>query len=190
MNENRIYNNSKLDHKVKKLSILLRVADLLDMTRKRVFEVAYLNNMKLFSDESNFHWLSHLLTINNDEYTIYEFNKPTAKVLEKIHLQIEVNSIGDKIVKSEFPNWFDIDYQNDEIVLTSNNRNFKCSFIDIPIQLKWLYRKHEWLFKEIYHLNRYININNKLFQTSIILRIRLVKDVSKIEYIDDLLDLI
>lgn len=54
--------------------ILLRLADLLDMSSYRVSKPILHHNMEQMSEESAFHWISHLLTQGYKLYTKYEIN--------------------------------------------------------------------------------------------------------------------
>lgn len=68
--------------------ILLRLADLLDMSSYRVSKPILHHNMEQMSEESAFHWISHLLTQGYELHTEYEIkrteeNKPDDKYYEK-----------------------------------------------------------------------------------------------------------
>ena len=52
--------------------ILLRLADLLDMSSYRVSKPILYHNMEQMSEESAFHWISHLLTQGYKLRTKYE----------------------------------------------------------------------------------------------------------------------
>lgn len=54
--------------------ILLRLADLLDMSSYRVSKPILHHNMEQMSEESAFHWISHLLIQGYKLYTKYEIN--------------------------------------------------------------------------------------------------------------------
>ena len=68
--------------------ILLRLADLLDMSSYRVSRPILHHNMEQMSEESAFHWISHLLTQGYELHTEYEIRrtegtKPDHKQYEK-----------------------------------------------------------------------------------------------------------
>lgn len=81
-------NASKQLMSIKFDKILLRLADLLDMSSYRVSRPILHHNMEQMSEESAFHWISHLLTQGYELHTEYEIKrtegtKPDHKQYEK-----------------------------------------------------------------------------------------------------------
>lgn len=88
--------------------ILLRLADLLDMSSYRVSKPILYHNMEQMSEESAFHWISHLLTQGYKLRTKYEIGsskssgtdnlKETEERLENIEGVLTPQTITEKLI--------------------------------------------------------------------------------------------
>ena len=88
--------------------ILLRLADLLDMSSYRVSKPILYHNMEQMSEESAFHWISHLLTQGYKLRTKYEIGsskssgtdnlKETEESLENIEGVLTPQTITEKLI--------------------------------------------------------------------------------------------
>lgn len=168
----KIKSNAKEDlFNIKYLMIILRLADLLDMSRERVSTSFMRQNLKHMSPTSQYHWISHM-SINHchieSKFEAFK-NKEDDKVkineniILKIHLNTKQLSSPDKSNgcckwKSNFsPN-------NQSIII---NIGEKCEGDNCCISCKWFVDKQWWLFNELYELQKYLERNNSnIFDTS------------------------
>lgn len=144
--------------------ILLRIADLLDMSSYRVSKPILSHNMEQMSGISAFHWISHLLTKGYKleiKYRILDEEKPVLipkQIEEKIILHIDIafsqlskmeNMKGCKHgkidVNSISPEGFVIKCGES---CSGENCNFLC---------KWFTKKNEYLLIEFAALKAYLN---------------------------------
>ena len=187
---------------IKFLMILLRLADLMDMSKDRVS----LNIMKLNIEQMNkisqFHWISHAAIDTCEikpkyEYTIpknKDGNKTNSEIEtylnkkyfnEKIIVHLYLNSENLMTVKSkECKNIeckFNIDKESDDykdiISLKMLNKidakEHKCRD-KCNFMCKWMCTKNEWLIKELQALNKYLSRNeDNNFNTEIYLKIHM-----------------
>ena len=167
--------------------ILLRLADLLDMSEYRVSRPILNHNIENMSRISAFHWVSHILTKKFDLKVEYETNRqgdsylePSA-ITEHVHLIITVDM-------SQMSN---IDSKNScrqvglcEGTLTSKGFDLhggepcdaqKCNFL-----CKWFVTKNEYLINEFAEMKEYLNrVPNKFFASDITITIK-IDNVTKI----------
>lgn len=144
--------------------ILLRIADLLDMSSYRVSKPILNHNMEQMSSISAFHWISHLLTKGytlETKYRILDEQKPALapkKIEEKIilHINIAISQLskieskkgckyGRVDEKSISPKGFVIRCGE---ACSGENCNFLC---------KWFVKKNEYLLAEFAALKSYLN---------------------------------
>lgn len=150
--------------------ILLRFADLLDMSERRVSKPILNHNIDNMSTLSAFHWISHLLIegyeltseyINNvepDALSIEGYLLPE-KITEKVTLSVYVNlsqlSKMDgnpcdcvRISKNGVTgNGFELELNNKEEKCSAEKCNFLC---------KWFNKKNDYLVKEMQALKAYL----------------------------------
>lgn len=152
----------------KTIMILLRLADLLDMSKDRVSTEIMDINMEQMPTISRFHWISHSI-INScnirSEYKFEENGETTNTFLRKdffhenIFLDIKLNYFNlnglKDYKKCEYASCVEFQAANIKISFTKEQCTGKCNFI-----CKWMCKKNEWLMKEFYALQRYINRNN------------------------------
>lgn len=141
--------------------IILRLADLLDMSNYRVSALVLNHNLDNMGDTSRFHWLSHLITKGYEIETDYylDENKKVNfleknSIVEKIMLRVDIelpqltheNPYGCKEMGLESIDKTAIKVKCGE-TCTSDKCNFLC---------KWFVQKNYYLFLELASLQDYL----------------------------------
>jgi hypothetical protein len=158
----------------KYLMIILRLADLLDMSKDRVSINVLRQNITHMSDNSKYHWISHMAIDNCSLHTKFNVIEEAIKIEEVVTVNIQLNTKQLTSVKaSGCSNYIcSVREQKDsnnnrfiqlEIYQRSENENHckKCNFT-----CKWMMDKHNYLFKELVELEKYLNRNpNNIFKT-------------------------
>lgn len=153
--------------------ILLRLADLLDMSNYRVSRVILNHNINNMGDISRFHWLSHMITKGYKIDVKYDFkNKITSNYLSKesivetIQLIVNVDLPQFTNVKSSACKEMNlIETTEEEIILECGTecQNKGCNFL-----CKWFSTKNNYLFTELEALRNYLNaVPDNYFDTRI-----------------------
>ena len=168
---------------MKYMMILIRLADLLDMSKDRVNYFLLKENMRNLSSLSRFHWISHFIT-NKVELTAKYDNQgtddnPFRPIQETIYINIYLNvnfkietsnrvdnckwkaSINENVnlhSNYEFEHFPKIESESGS---NSDPSCSKCFFM-----CKWMHTKHDWLFPELQELEHYINLINRSLFTS------------------------
>lgn len=193
---------------IKMIRILLRLSDLLDMSRYRISNIILNHNLENLSEESRFHWISHLITDGYDMYTFYEpmdnnygVNKTSSSYLRKGNIkerfEIVVNVLMsqtskvnkekgcDFIKKSELKS----ESRMPEITITcqknSRCKNYKnkCNFL-----CKWFTKKNSYIFEEFATLSDYLNRQKDYFFASeVSIRIKAITNTEISENVFDYL---
>lgn len=147
--------------------ILLRFADLLDMSQYRVSKPILNHNLDNISDVSAFHWVSHLLTEGYELTSQYEKN-PGKKnlvpdsIIEEVTLSVFVKlsqlsrrSSSEKCKYGKLDEAtlkdrsFEIVMKNDDTELCNREQcNFLC---------RWFNKKNAYLVQEMQALEEYLN---------------------------------
>lgn len=160
--------------------ILLRLADLLDMSNCRISRPILYHNLDQMSDESAFHWISHLLIQGYELETEYRTNESrpclTPKsIVEKLILSVTVDIsqmskfqckkccekvMIDNISTKGFDLIFGKECENGDQVC-----NFLC---------RWFVKKNEYLIRELSALQEYLNrVPDNFFGSEIIVRVKI-----------------
>lgn len=171
--------------------ILLRLADLLDMSSYRVSKPILHHNIEQMSEESAFHWISHLLTQKYELHSKYEISDPEDEksilapqtITENIVLEIPVDLSQMSALECNNPcQKIKIDRKNilpQEITLTCGekceddsegdvNSERRCNFL-----CQWFCVKNDYLIKELAALKEYLNRNtNNYFKSKIQIKIK------------------
>ncbi|MDE6698909.1 MAG: hypothetical protein K2J91_05490, partial [Lachnospiraceae bacterium] len=168
--------------------ILLRFADLLDMSEHRVSKPILNHNIDNMSLLSAFHWVSHLIT---EGYTLipeYDIDKTEGKkgnlfpgsIIEKITLSIFVNlsqfskmdSKGCKFGKINeetlCSNGFVIDLLGENETCSSEKCNFLC---------RWFNDKNNYLVQEMQALESYlarVPASERFYNTKIVIKVNVL----------------
>lgn len=168
--------------------ILLRIADLLDMSSYRVSKPILDHNMEQMSSISAFHWISHLLTkgyIIETKYRILDEKESVLapkKIEEKIilHINITISQLskieskkgckyGRVDEKSISPKGFVIKCGE---ACSGENCNFLC---------KWFVKKNEYLLTELAALKSYLNrVPRNFYATDIEIHLHII-DKTKLD---------
>mgnify|MGYP004602986457 CR=1 FL=1 len=141
--------------------IILRLADLLDMSNYRVSALVLNHNLDNMGDISRFHWLSHLITKGYEIETDYYLDEgkkvdflEKSSIVEKIILRVDVelpqltheNPYGCKEMGLE-----SIDKTAIKVKCGKACTSDKCNFL-----CKWFVQKNYYLFLELASLQEYL----------------------------------
>ncbi|MDF2844353.1 MAG: hypothetical protein K0R00_2779 [Herbinix sp.] len=180
------------------MMILIRLADLFDMSESRVSLPVFYNNKDNMSPITQFHWISHLITgsfkiIN--QYAINEtdiFNTKKSyfsprSITETIVIQININLDQLTTIKNSKKcsmvcmEPYD---QSNKLIL-----NFKqpCDQDECNFICKWFTNKNYYLIYELYFLQQYLDDVNNYFKTEFIIELLLSdNNILRLEDFDDL----
>ena len=157
----------------KYLMILIRLADLMDMSKDRVNYYLLRQNIKNLSNISQFHWISHLVTDSVTIDAIYNTNDKrlneqpiTETIFFRIKLNVNYKNHHDCCGKG-CDKWIADFTNNDRITLSIKQPNISqtCSQ-NCNITCIWMKEKHFYLYNELVALENYLSmVNNSLFQT-------------------------
>lgn len=165
--------------------ILLRIADLLDMSEHRVSKPILNHNIDNMSIESAFHWISHILTNGyklTSDYSVAEHegdssNLSPGRITEVVTLSVFVNlSQFTKELSKECKrrtlndsslddNGFVVEFFKDKGECSSEKCNFLC---------KWFNNKNNYLMDEMQALESYLSrvpFSEKFYNTKILIRV-------------------
>lgn len=143
--------------------ILLRLADLLDMSNCRISRPILYHNLNQMSEESAFHWISHLLTQGYELKTEYIIEEGRGcltpkSIVEKLVLTVIVDMSQMSKCQCENPCKYmkieNIDDDGFELIIGKGCENGKedCNFL-----CKWFSRKNQYLMQELFALEEYLN---------------------------------
>ena len=143
--------------------ILLRLADLLDMSNCRISRPILYHNLDQMSEESAFHWISHLLTQGYELKTDYSIvagkgGLTPGSIVEKLILTVIVDMSQMSKCQCDKPcEYMKIENINDngfELKMGNGCENGKevCNFL-----CKWFSKKNRYLMQELYALKEYLN---------------------------------
>ena len=169
----------------KKDKILIRFADLLDISKYRVSKPILDYNIKNMPSVSAFHWVSHLYTEKHRITLEYPHSESIGDIIdEKIIITIYVGyNNKTRVMKSTkcigvSKKTKDID-NGFEIVTTDEGGCDNCDCV-----CAWFCYKNKYLINEIKAMNEYLKQipdDQRLFNTEIILRVKF----SNIDYIPE-----
>ena len=147
--------------------ILLRFADLLDMSEHRVSKPILSHNLDNMSLDSAFHWVSHLLTDGYKILTQYNENKKNEKsnltpgsIKETITLLIYVNlSQFSKMPSRECTcgRLDEVDISQKGLTINLLGDNEKCACEQCNFLCQWFNEKNYYLVKEMQALEAYLS---------------------------------
>ncbi len=191
-NANDVYglkSNAKNDKiSEKNMMILLRIADLLDISKDRVSLNILEQNIVNMPLNSQYHWITHSAIDKFELRTSYKFNKPSItngnkfttgllreNFVEDIILEIFLNASNLTTVKT-----LKCKNANAEMNITDNssiisiklgrdnNKDTQCSEKNCTFLCKWMCHKNKYLLPELNALKQYIDrIPNLTFTTKI-----------------------
>ena len=172
--------------------ILLRLSDLLDMSRYRISRVILDHNLKSIDTVSRFHWISHLITDSFDLESKYQYIESTNSgescmrkggIIEKVILTINVlmsqttevtNSNRCKHVNSCTLATSEQDGIHIDIACNKGSicNNSKCNFL-----CKWFVLKNQYLLEELSILKDYLNrISDNFYSSEFEIHIRVISN--------------
>ncbi len=167
---------------LRKMMILLRLADLSDVAEDRVNYHNLVFNLDRMDPTSKFHWISHLVTDRMDFMTDYEpkdGENGQKHITETLNIDLKLNvrdlTPEENTAKCESCQCCP-DLSNNRIsVLIMDGRNgekeapnHRCDCPQCLFLCKWMMHKHSWLIKELVALKSYLNPNNRtMFKTEI-----------------------
>ena len=153
--------------------ILLRMADLLDMSNYRVSKAILNHNIKNMGYTSSFHWLSHMVTRGYKLDVKYDFRNDSIKeylqnasIIETITLTVAVDL--QQMTQVESPKCKNINMKSideKQMILECGEvcKNEECNFL-----CKWFSKKNSFLFLELDALRKYLNsVPDNYFETRI-----------------------
>lgn len=168
--------------------ILLRIADLLDMSSYRISKPILNHNIEQMSSVSAFHWISHLLTKGytiETQYTIPDSDDSVLapkRIEEKIILHVNVaisqlskveNSNGCEFGKIDTSS---ISSEGFRIKCGINCDGNACNFL-----CKWFVKKNQYLLMEFTALKAYLNrTSGNFYKTDIEIMIHII-DKTKLD---------
>lgn len=164
----------------KYLMILLRIADLLDVSKDRVSLNILNQNICNMPEISKYHWISHAAIDKFEISTSYRFEKQSdCKVtfLEKknfleiitIELFVNVSSLT-RVKKLNCKNVHSI--IKDSSIIVELGENKKCKDDSCPFLCKWMFHKNAYLLTELNALQQYLNrSSNNIFTTRLEIKI-------------------
>lgn len=174
---------------VKYLMILLRLADVMDITSERVNYYLLKENFQHFSTISKFHWISHHITNYVEPLTLYTVTKnKNVNIQEKISIIMELNTnnlvpFTNKKMKCESCKMrLEEEDTTKKIILSIGEKKDECTYPQqkssyCPLLCVWTRKKHDYLFNELIELKKYINqVNLPLFNTDIEVVIKLAEN--------------
>ncbi len=184
---------------VKCMMILIRLADVMDITNERVNYYLLKENFQHFSLESKFHWISHHITKGVTILSEYQnIEKNTIQETIRIIMELNTNNlipIDSRKGKSQCEGCnFKIRQKDGRKLMVYDIKETKeevCAYeTNCPLLCVWIKRKHEYLFNELIELKRYINqVNLPIFTTNIELTVKLSeKDQLDPEFFDAILE--
>lgn len=171
---------------VKYMMILIRLADVMDITSERVNYFLLKENFPHFSNLSKFHWISHYITdhVNiSSEYEKVEFDN-SMKVNERIKIVMDLNTnnlIPFAQRKCKGCN-LEIEGKDKKLIYRIEDKKTDCTYSSshpeskCPLLCVWIRKKHEYLFRELMELSKYINrVNLPLFISKIEIEAKLAR---------------
>lgn len=170
--------------------ILIRLADLMDVTNDRINYNLLRQNVSHMAPVSQFHWVSHLITDEIQISPTYEVdnktNDPieTRKITERLNFNLFVNvkflEGTTPLCKSCFLRYplntqiikLPIEYHNSEGLMlelfVNDDKQDNKNVGTCPILCRWMVKKHNWFINELKQLNLYLNaVNDQWFKTEI-----------------------
>lgn len=173
----------------KMVKILLRLSDLLDISRYRISNIVLNHNLTSLNETSRFHWISHLLTDQCHIDARYKLNSGSAagakmakRIEEKLVLTVDVLMSQTTVTKPNMCKHISCAElkakpgEKTEIVAQceqekqcdNNNCNFLC---------KWFMSKNNYLTAELAALKKYLmSIEENFFAVSVEIRIQAIEN--------------
>lgn len=153
--------------------IILRMADLLDMSNYRVSKVILNHNINNMGEVSRFHWLSHMITQGYKLDVKYDLKEDVntdylekSSIIETIQLTVKVDLPQMTKVNSALCKKMNLKDVSGNIAYLECGepcKNTECNFL-----CKWFSKKNNYLFTELEALKKYLNsVPDNYFETKI-----------------------
>lgn len=173
----------------KLIKILLRLSDLLDMSRYRISKIVLNHNLNSLNEVSRFHWISHLITDQCHIDARYRIKlgdkqgiKMTKGIEEKLILTVDVLMSQTTATKAEYCQHISNvvlkagpGEQTEVVVQCIQGERCKgdaCNFL-----CKWFMRKNNYLAIELAALKAYlISIQENFFSSDIEIHVRAIEN--------------
>lgn len=163
---------------LKYLMMLIRLADLMDVSNDRVNYHLLRQNLTHLSLTSKFHWISHLVTDRIELKTTYNVDKNengellkdyiTETINFNLHLNFQQLTTTKQIKRCQSCNCTMEDHRISIQILGNGKYSKECEQTSCTILCLWMMKKHEWLIPELVALIDYLNsVNNSMFKTFI-----------------------
>lgn len=168
----------------KYIMILLRLADLLDMSKDRVSLNILKYNISNMPEFSQFHWVTHAITDEYKIYSSYEFIGKTIDadnfetVLKKENLK-EIITVEIILNASNLTDVSSLKCQNINAILDATSQQIsievgkgECQAENCNFLCKWFFSKNNYLSKELNALKVYLQRNtSNIFHTDVIIKL-------------------
>jgi len=155
-----------------KMSEMLRIGDVLDITNQRVKKIYLDNNSNYMTDFSRFQWASHLMTEDIQFTSTTKFNKKNKQrpLKQTITINVTLNYTDLELVK--YDGYLDIKLKkNNNGALIGFKKNVDKKLSKIPFSILWFIEKNKYLFSEIEIfrklLNEKYNFSEAIFKINI-----------------------
>jgi hypothetical protein len=169
---------SKAKHDIfdeKYLMIILRLADLLDMSKDRVSINILRQNINNMSEISKYHWISHMAidncNINSlfspiDKSIIGERIKLTETIQINITMNTKLLNSSNSLKCKNLSCYLLNDDSSEPYLKIAIEKGGECNGKNCNFSCKWITNKHKYLFDELIELKQYLDRNiNNIFKT-------------------------
>ena len=193
---------------IKFCKILLRLADLLDMTKDRITYPLLINSIEHMSNISAFHWISHYLIDSCEITAEYKENQEEdtsylvkGSIEEKviIDIKVKINNLITTDIKQQckycYINENSIHLNDNEQLIRINifeNENKRCQMEKCNFVCKWFFIKNEYLFMELFALKQYLSRVDNNYKTDFEVKVSMDEnhtiDTKFIDKINETLD--
>lgn len=193
--ENIYYKKSEANNQLyskKYIEIILRLADLLDITKTRVNWKLLQENFDSMNKTSVYHWVSHGVIESCSINAHYEFNANALYVDNIDSSLIDKNYLKETIEIIINLGYFPINCENYNHKCKNCNVEFNiadknfvikpsindCNKSECPMICKWMANKNNYLHNEIYFLQQYLsNLEFNLFDTEICIKYAFTNEI-------------
>lgn len=179
----------------KYLKIILRLADLLDMSKDRVSINVLRQNIKHMSKTSKYHWISHMAIDKCYIKTHFTKIEENIKTLDKKYKIPEIVQINIDLNTKQFTT---TDKNGCKNLICETTNNEKESFLTIKLEKEkkcgencnfmcnWMVNKQKYLFEELQELQQYLDRNpHNVFDTEFQVKLNFENTtVLPLDYID------
>lgn len=173
----------------KLVKILLRLCDLLDMSRYRISKVVLNHNLTSLNETSRFHWISHLITDQCYIDVYYEMKSGgagNAKMMKRIEekLILTVDVLMSQTTATEPDRCgnisrvkLDAEPGKKAKVVVQCTQGEQCDGSQCNFLCKWFMRKNNYLVSELATLKKYLeSIPKNFFAADIEIQIRVIEN--------------